>query len=242
MNKNHLLLLLLLILGCNEKKVEQNEMGKVVYYLNSDGKIDGMLTQFHQNGNIYWEANFIEGLKQGEVEYYDSLGNLTLRANYIDSKLVGTNTEYYLNGSVKWYTEYSDGKKVGDHVMYDENKNILVERTYISDSLINEFEYDSIGNINGHYINVQDIITKAEQTTTFTFNCLNPYFEEFGIEILSIDSNDEMDTLFQEIIDQAKYSIELKNADLNEKRIQVQYLEVDSLGVVKGIKRFLYEF
>jgi antitoxin component YwqK of YwqJK toxin-antitoxin module len=93
MNKSHLLLLLFLILGCNEKKVEQNEMGEVVYYVNSDGLIDGLLTQYHHNGKIYWEVDFVDGLKQGQVEYFDSLGNLTLRANYIDSKLEGTNTE-----------------------------------------------------------------------------------------------------------------------------------------------------
>jgi hypothetical protein len=121
-------------------------------------------------------------------------------------------------------------------VKYDENKNIIVERSYVYDSLINEFEYDSIGNIIGHYIIVQDNIIKTERTTRFTFTCLNPHFEEFGIEILSINDRDEIDTLFQAIIDQTKYSIELNNDDLNGKRIQVQYLEVDNLGVVKGIE------
>lgn len=232
----------MILYGCSEKKIEQNALGRVEYYVNNKGQTDGLLTQYHNNGSVYWVANFVDGLKQGTVEYHDSIGNLVLIANYLDGELDGTNTEYYSNGKIKWLTEYSQGKKVEKHLMYSEDSTLLIERSYFADSIIDEFKYDSLGRISDHYIIVMDSITRTDLKTTFTFSAINAHYDSFGISIVSIDSNNEMDTLFQRIVDEAQFSIDFNNGKLSNRRIEVQYLELDSSSVIKGLRRFAYNF
>lgn len=66
MKRIFVVILFILTLGCNEKVTEKNDMGTVEYYRNSEGEIDGVLTQYHKNGRIYWKANFVDGQKQGK--------------------------------------------------------------------------------------------------------------------------------------------------------------------------------
>ena len=124
------------------------------------------------------------------------LGSVFLKANFVDGQLDGIIRQYYSTGETKFITEYKDGKIDGDHVMYRIDSSFQFRRTYKNDSLVNELLYDSLGNITDHYILVEDRLEKNDTVTTFTFNILNPYFENYGIGIYSRDSMNVIDTLF----------------------------------------------
>lgn len=71
----------------------------------------GTWTWYHENGTKMMQGQFDKGKRIGEWVNYDSSGNITLKANYVDNKLNGIRTEFE-NGEIIWQTEYIDDKIV----------------------------------------------------------------------------------------------------------------------------------
>jgi antitoxin component YwqK of YwqJK toxin-antitoxin module/Tfp pilus assembly protein PilF len=97
---------------------KDNELNgpSVTYYLNGkkkyevnmkDGKGNGYYTGYYVNGRIQSEGWTREGESQGEWHFYDELGKLTTRSNYLDDDFHGYKEEYY-----------PDGKKAREYKYY----------------------------------------------------------------------------------------------------------------------------
>ena len=57
--------------------------------------------EFYFNGNVQYETQYKNGLKNGEKKYYSYDNRLIFSAFYLDDKYNGTYTEYFKDGSVK---------------------------------------------------------------------------------------------------------------------------------------------
>ena len=80
-----------------------------------DGKWDGKLTGYYENGQIYEEGNYKDGkIIDGKVTFYYQNGQIKEEGNYKDGEKDGKWTIYYGNGSIDKVEEYKDGELIED--------------------------------------------------------------------------------------------------------------------------------
>ena len=154
------------------KIADKNGFGKE-YKLNTDiilfegnylnGKRNGKGKEFHQNGKIKFDGDYINGNKcegigynvygkeilimekNGKTkEYYDN-GILKFEGEYLNGLKNRKAKKYYDNGILKFEGEYLNGKKVGKGKEYYINGNLKFEGEYIN----GRPKRKRIGNLNG---------------------------------------------------------------------------------------------
>jgi len=86
-----------------------------------DGKLDGPFEKYYQNGQLNQKGNYKDGKKEGFWEFYYQNGQLQYKENYKDGKLDGPFEKYYQNGQLEYKKTYKDGKQHGLVESYDEN-------------------------------------------------------------------------------------------------------------------------
>ena len=77
-----------------------------------DGKLDGLVEHYYENGQLRAKANLKDGERDGLAEVYYENGQLSWKANYKDGKLDRLVEEYYENGQLKEKANYKDGKRL----------------------------------------------------------------------------------------------------------------------------------
>ena len=91
--------------------------------LNENNKKNGEEKFFHEDGSIknicYWE----NGVQQGPAYTYDKQGNLIRKSNLVNGEYQGEQIEYYPSGAIK------------------------IKRIYKNDEIVEEQEYDLLGNL-----------------------------------------------------------------------------------------------
>ena len=92
-----------------------------------NGKFNGQLTEWHENGQIELESNW----KDGELYHADGKwtswhdnGQIRGESHWKDNKLNGKETYWYENGQIKSERNYKDGKLDGKWTKWDENGQI----------------------------------------------------------------------------------------------------------------------
>lgn len=167
--------------ACNNESKEQANYknGQVKYTVNLiNGKRDGELKKYFEDGSIMmvsnWEnglkhgsaisyfqngvfkaiENFVKGKANGEFRYYDSLGTLLELLSVEDDKFHGDNIKYYGNGDLMVEQIYLNGKLNGKAVIYNRDGSIGQKIVYRNDSVVYAVEYDSEGNYFNNYMTV----------------------------------------------------------------------------------------
>ncbi len=95
-------------------------------YLN--GKADGMMTEFTEDGDIIAEGDFIDGEEEGPWIY--DLGNFKEEGGYSYGLRHGVWKHYYDDGTLNFEGEFVDGRPHGKHLHYWDNGNIKDEISY----------------------------------------------------------------------------------------------------------------
>ncbi|NND76693.1 MAG: hypothetical protein HKN39_00730 [Flavobacteriales bacterium] len=113
--------------GFLRKSVKLNRKDKL-------GRKQGLWQEYHANGKLKMEGNFIDDLRNGLFKYYDEKGNLTGIEKYDQDKVdeeaeesvvLDIKNEYSKDGKVISSGGYKDGKKHGTHRNYDEDGRIV---------------------------------------------------------------------------------------------------------------------
>lgn len=171
-------LCLLLALACSKKKMVETKHsnGQIMeqYSLNSNQEKDGNYKSFYENGNIYEEANFTNGVLTGERKLYYQNGNieiievynqsgqldgeykayhengkLKVEKLYKNNLIEGVLKVYYPSGNIKEEVLLSNNTENGPFTEYFENGKIQWKGTYLNGD--NEFglleEFDSTGTL-----------------------------------------------------------------------------------------------
>lgn len=69
-------------------------------------------TWFHANGSVREVGYFLNGQKHGTWISYDESGNKVMEANYNNGVKDGNFSAWFSNGSIHYHIVYSDGKRV----------------------------------------------------------------------------------------------------------------------------------
>lgn len=114
-----------------------------------DGVIDGDLKEYYANGDLYSVINFKDNLKNGkEVQYYWNKQK-SLEASYKDDKLNGSYLSYHSNGNKKEVGQSEDGFFNDLWQVYYDNGILNTEYTYDNGKLNGLYKsYDIDGKLN----------------------------------------------------------------------------------------------
>ena len=106
-----------------EDVVERNG---ITYQINQSNPFYGTVKFYHTGFygdklSLYVVVTYIDGKKNGSVESYHENGQVWDKGNYKDGKLDGPFEKYYQNGQLEYKKTYKDGKQHGLVESYDEN-------------------------------------------------------------------------------------------------------------------------
>lgn len=91
---------------------------------------DGVATEYYPGGQIKYQENFKDNMRQGESTEYFEDGKTKQVLNFIDDKLEGLRTTYYPTGKLSAEIMYKDGKHNGIAKRYFPEGNLAQESTY----------------------------------------------------------------------------------------------------------------
>ena len=92
--------------------------------------LEGVVTEYLENGNKSSVLNYKNGKRQGKSISYYKNGNLYIEANYINNELDGNVKVYKRNGDLDYIAPYKNGKPLT-------NKKLKA-----SDDMIDEISQD----------------------------------------------------------------------------------------------------
>jgi antitoxin component YwqK of YwqJK toxin-antitoxin module len=121
-----ILLFLLVSTGCRKYKYEYYSNGAIkreVEY--SNGIKNGMMREYHLNGNLKSIANWKNDKLSGEsITYYEDGTTILSKCNWTEGKRDGTCNYYYSNGAIEIENNYVDGELSGVCKEYYSNGNL----------------------------------------------------------------------------------------------------------------------
>ena len=87
-----------------------------------NGKLNGKVTTWYENGQIRSEELYIEGnlVDKTRYSYYEN-DEIKSKLHFINSKLEGNSTYWHENGQIKTEGNYKDGKRDGKWTHWYEN-------------------------------------------------------------------------------------------------------------------------
>jgi len=97
---------------------------------NKEGEREGFWSSYHDNGIIKYKGQFFNGKELGIFKYYDLLGNLAIKLNYIDTGLTSKVTLYYTDGKIKSQGTYLNKKKTSLWVSYNTHGRKINQENY----------------------------------------------------------------------------------------------------------------
>tara|TARA_X000000368_G_scaffold132889_1_gene104268 strand:- start:290 stop:1045 length:756 start_codon:yes stop_codon:yes gene_type:complete len=108
---------------------------------------DGLLREYHDNGNIMLEYSFQNGKKNGEQKKWYDNKQLSIKYNYINGSLNGLQKKWYKNGQIKSEINYINNNLDGITKHWYSNGQLKFVKNYKNGSLIETLEnYDIDGN------------------------------------------------------------------------------------------------
>ena len=117
-----ILFLLLIITGCTHLGVVDNPSPS----LNIDVE-----QSYFSNGNIEYEAEFVNGKLDGFTRVWLEDGTLISESEYSNDQAHGLWIKYHLLGSIKYKVRYEYGKKHGYERWFYENGQVKSEQQFL---------------------------------------------------------------------------------------------------------------
>ena len=114
---------------------------------NNDSNLnDGILREWHKNGNLFIEYNYVKGKRDGIQKRWYENGKPEIIYNFHKGKLHGEQKRWHNNGQLKSMMQYKNDKLDGLSKEWYKNGQLKFIKLYINDTLDNILEsYDSDG-------------------------------------------------------------------------------------------------
>ncbi len=110
---------------------QNDESGQLEFERNyKDGIRDGSYKQYFENGQLEMEGNYKDGKDNGLFKQYNENGQLKMEGNYKDGIKDGFFVGYFENGQLEFERNYKDGEKDGLYKQYYENGQLEMEGNY----------------------------------------------------------------------------------------------------------------
>jgi antitoxin component YwqK of YwqJK toxin-antitoxin module len=101
-------------------------------FLVKEGKLDGEIVKYYDNGSKMEVGNYENNLKFGLWTRFNTSGSVIAEASYKNGKKDGSWVVYDDKGTKLFKMEYKDGEKVGTWNQWDENGNLIKSTDYAS--------------------------------------------------------------------------------------------------------------
>jgi antitoxin component YwqK of YwqJK toxin-antitoxin module len=101
-----------------------------------NGKLNGQLKTYYQNGQIKTIENYTNGIENGSFKEYNENGNLETEFTMSNGTLNGLFKAYHSNGKLMKTGSYIDGEEHGNFIEYDEFGKVGIEYT-MSNGILN---------------------------------------------------------------------------------------------------------
>lgn len=233
------------------KCVTYFENGKPESIMNyKKNSLDGISKHFHPNGKLSWTGNYLNGQKNGCIDYFDSLEVLYMTGCYKDNKLDGESRTFYSNGNLKGISQYSEGIPIGVHEIFDKKgrRNKLLTFNEKGE-LVDFVKYDSKGDVFDSFIKMKFYSDKLGDEYLITVKLENSFGNEFGLLIGDISTvKKQLTDTFKVVSSKGKEFIELKyNPSEYKNREFLEGVALDLLlvenqqAVIKRMRRFKFD-
>lgn len=149
--------------------VNENEGSKTrSEYRIEDGRVEGVATQYYENGALWKKSPYHQGKLHGKAQIYYRSGELKREVHYENGKKHGPYTKYYKSGTVKAKIEYHQNLPVPGIVETDYQGKAVEQPT------ITVEEIDSLA-INNRYYLVLSLACLRKASRFY----LSPYREDW---------------------------------------------------------------
>lgn len=99
---------------------------------NREGKYNGLVKTFYENGQLKKEQMFVDGNSEGLSTTYHMNGKKSKEYLYAKDQLNGPFSEWHPNGSIAYEGNYIDGELEGDWYQYNTSGKLTSHEYYIS--------------------------------------------------------------------------------------------------------------
>ena len=142
-----LIFLIALPLACNaqvKKTVETYDNGQIksiTYKNKKTGLLEGHCVSYMEDGRLLLEEDYKEGLRDGQVKYYDGYGNIASIVSYVKGEKQGKLYMYKKTSypgetpRLDYIENYEKGKLQGMTYVYDQYGQKIIERARYVDGL-----------------------------------------------------------------------------------------------------------
>ena len=89
-----------------------------------NGKIEGTVKEWLENGQIILERHFKDGVPHGKETQWFVIGKKKVEVNYVNGKVEGIAKEWYKSGQLKSEGLFRNGKEEGEHKWWHINGQI----------------------------------------------------------------------------------------------------------------------
>lgn len=111
-----------------------------------NGLLDGMMTEYQQNGKVLTQGDFIEGLEEG-FWFYEH-GHYREEGEYAAGMRNGQWKHFYKDGTISFEGRFIDDNPNGEHIWYWPNGRKRTEGAYIMGRRNGDwYNYDKEGNL-----------------------------------------------------------------------------------------------
>jgi len=111
----------------------QNEYGSDITIEVIDTKTESyVIRRYYENGQPYYEHNYISGLKHGVSKAWHNNGQISCEHNYQDGLKYGVSKDWHNNGQLYSMHNYQHGKLHGLCEDWHDNGKPWCKHTYIS--------------------------------------------------------------------------------------------------------------
>ncbi len=101
----------------------------VTFYRDGTGRIvrDGMSAEWYDNGQMWHEGSYKDGVKEGEWTHWHPGGAKARQGAYREGKKDGKWQAWQITGSKQWEAVYRDGKVEGKKTFWGDGRVVRVE-------------------------------------------------------------------------------------------------------------------
>ena len=127
-----------------EKIVESYDNGQIksITYENKEtGLLEGHCVSYTEDGRLFMEEDYKDGLRDGQVKYYDAFGNIESIVSYSKGKKQGKLIKYQkmnrpcANPYLDYIENYENGLLQGMTYVYDDTGQKIIEHARYDDGL-----------------------------------------------------------------------------------------------------------
>lgn len=127
-----------------QKIVESYDNGQIksiTYENKKTGLLEGHCVSYMEDGRLFMEEDYKDGLRDGQVKYYDAFGNIESIVSYSKGKKQGKLIKYQkmnrpnANPYLEYIENYEDGLLQGMTYVYDDTGQKIIEHARYDEGL-----------------------------------------------------------------------------------------------------------